>query len=135
MKIDSTTTTKDTKPFDEELMIRNKVIDWNKILAPIIPDSKDISKEINLKHIKQITEILKNAKAEIDDKGRIYYCVNLENFKLSLEEKINLQDKGYGIFIRPSNEQEYMSQFREKQQFVMWKPEQTFIMWMPKKEG
>lgn len=126
MKINSTTTTKATKPFDEELMIRNKVIDWSKILTPIIPESKDISNEINLERNKQIIELLKNAKVEIDDKGRIYYCVNLNYLLLSLEEKIDLQNKGYGIFTRPSTEHEYVAQHREKQ---------IFIMWMPKKEG
>lgn len=129
MKIDSTATTEATKPFDEEIAIRNKIIDWSEIFASpsnsIIPESKDISNEINLERNKQIIELLKNAKVEIDDKGRIYYCVNLNYFQLSLEEKIDLQNKGYGIFTRPSTEYEYIAQHKEKQ---------IFIMWMPKKE-
>lgn len=131
MKINSTTTTKATKPFDEELMIRNKVIDWSKILTPIILESKDISNEINLERNKQIIKLLKNAKVEIDDKGRIYYVVKLF-ILLSLDEKIDLQNKGYGIYKVPSKIKSFDY---NGDTFFKDNPIKHIIMWMPKKEG
>lgn len=135
MKIDSTTTTEGTKPFDEELMIRNKVIDWSEIFATpsnsVIPESKDISKEINLERNKQIIELLKNAKTEIDNKGRIYYVVKLF-ILLSLDEKIDLQNKGYGIYKVPS---EIKSFDYNGDTFFKDNPIKHIIMWTPKKEG
>lgn len=112
-----------------------KSINWEEVLAPIDSEAMTGNYEINSKkmrkiktnnHWHSIIELLKNeAKMIIDEDGFSHFKLELKDY-LTLDEKIKLQNLGYGVFKAPK-EKPYFSQQGDR--FMIDNPVKYIIMW------